>query len=448
MELKRIEIRNFKSLKNCVIDLKDINIIVGPNASGKTNIIELFELIKLIYEKHERNPFLKWWGYDHIIWNRKEELNIKIKLFFDYYSFPIEFTTEFTGQGGKFKFIKESILINEVLTMYKEGNWLKIQYEEKFLLNSIDIFRKNENKFFDLDWKYLTFDNLINQEINLHLTNPNEVSIFNLGCGTQFYSVRNLSLGIANYESKIQNNRKKKSNILIEINPTITKENRNLPFAIDILGGFKRDFIDFLHFPLLKRLNFQEMKNPFRMSNEIRMKSDASNMGIILYNQFLKNNEIPSIILYLLEEIFPGTKLLFDITTDGRILIKTKENQTNYFPPSLSDGFFKLLALATIIELKPQLIIVDEIEDSLYAKIIELLIDIISDRKIPILFTTHSPYVVDIIDPANLIIIKKGEKGSKVMKFKSPEKIKMELNEMKITLSEKWLFGIDKTYLI
>lgn len=45
MTIKRLEIRNFKSLVNCELDLKRLNVLVGPNSSGKSSIIQVLRLL-------------------------------------------------------------------------------------------------------------------------------------------------------------------------------------------------------------------------------------------------------------------------------------------------------------------------------------------------------------------------------------------------------------------
>ena len=45
MTIKRLEIRNFKSLENCELDLKGLNVLVGPNSSGKSSIIQALRLL-------------------------------------------------------------------------------------------------------------------------------------------------------------------------------------------------------------------------------------------------------------------------------------------------------------------------------------------------------------------------------------------------------------------
>ena len=45
MTVKRLKIRNFKSLANCELDLKGLNVLVGPNSSGKSSIIQVLRLL-------------------------------------------------------------------------------------------------------------------------------------------------------------------------------------------------------------------------------------------------------------------------------------------------------------------------------------------------------------------------------------------------------------------
>ena len=48
--LKRVSIQNFKSLKDVTLDLQKVNLLIGPNNSGKTNFLKALEFS---YEAHE-----------------------------------------------------------------------------------------------------------------------------------------------------------------------------------------------------------------------------------------------------------------------------------------------------------------------------------------------------------------------------------------------------------
>ena len=46
MKLEKIEVSNFKCFKHIKFDLEDFNVIIGKNASGKSNIINIIKFIK------------------------------------------------------------------------------------------------------------------------------------------------------------------------------------------------------------------------------------------------------------------------------------------------------------------------------------------------------------------------------------------------------------------
>ncbi len=50
---------------------------------------------------------LRWWGYNNVVWQRKEELPLIIGLLFDIEGYDVYFETNFTGTGGKFQILRE-----------------------------------------------------------------------------------------------------------------------------------------------------------------------------------------------------------------------------------------------------------------------------------------------------------------------------------------------------
>ncbi|MCC5612626.1 ATP-binding protein [Nostoc sp. CHAB 5834] len=52
--LKRVSIQNFKSLKDVTLDLQKVNLLIGPNNSGKTNFLKALEFVKENYREFPR----------------------------------------------------------------------------------------------------------------------------------------------------------------------------------------------------------------------------------------------------------------------------------------------------------------------------------------------------------------------------------------------------------
>jgi len=51
VDMNRIEIEGYKSLKKINIPLNPINILIGSNGSGKSNFLSFFEMLNHIYER-------------------------------------------------------------------------------------------------------------------------------------------------------------------------------------------------------------------------------------------------------------------------------------------------------------------------------------------------------------------------------------------------------------
>jgi len=59
-----------------------------------------------------------------------------------------------------------------------------------------------------------------------------------------------------------------------------------------------------------------------------------------------------------------------------------------------------------------------------------------------VIATTHSPAVVDVAKPEDLIFVERDAEGNTItLRISDPEKVKAWLNKHGITLSEGWLYG-------
>ena len=53
--LKRVSIQNFKSLKDVTLYLQKVNLLIGPNNSGKTNFLKALEFVSYFIDNDEKN---------------------------------------------------------------------------------------------------------------------------------------------------------------------------------------------------------------------------------------------------------------------------------------------------------------------------------------------------------------------------------------------------------
>ena len=446
MKLKEICIRNFKSLRECRVNLRNFNILVGPNASGKSNFVELFELLKRIYVQRDPFPFLKWWGYGNVVWDRNEELPIEVKLLFDIKGYEVSFETIFTGTGGKFQILKEAIEIKNYLTIEREGEWITIRHDEDFFNDAwaklqSEIKQKKEVIF-------PKFKDVVSRKKEDLIVQKGRVKgehvpfgLFGYGGTATYFDELALSYIHLDFPEKG----------LISLEPTEKEIKHSKEAKIEFLKSplswiVKNKIRQFMSkITVLKDLDFKSIREPQKLIKDLRLSEDGGNVSVVLHNLFLKEKKLPDSVELLTSGIFPNIELEFEMTQDGRIFIKGYERYLDriieLLPPSLPDGLYKILVIGTAIDLEPSILIIDEIENSLHPKALELVIDTLKDSGITTILTTHSPAVVDIVDPEDLILVDKNDQGTIFSRVENPEEIRRILEEKGITLSERWLYG-------
>ena len=94
-----------------------------------------------------------------------------------------------------------------------------------------------------------------------------------------------------------------------------------------------------------------------------------------------------------MREFFPEWSLRFVPLPDGRVMMTVHDQDANIDlePPSIPDGFYKMLTILVALESKPDLLLIDEFENSLHVRLMEHLLDAIRSAETTTILTTHSP---------------------------------------------------------
>lgn len=66
MSISMIEISNFKSFEDLKIELNNLNILIGGNASGKSNFVQIFQFVRDIYRYDLRNAISIQGGIEYL----------------------------------------------------------------------------------------------------------------------------------------------------------------------------------------------------------------------------------------------------------------------------------------------------------------------------------------------------------------------------------------------
>jgi len=149
---------------------------------------------------------------------------------------------------------------------------------------------------------------------------------------------------------------------------------------------------------------------------------EGSNIGNVLqYFQRQHKREVDSILKRLAKAIPDLKTLTVEESKDKRLLLRFDEHGYSdpFYQHSMSDGTLKMLAYAILLEdPSPRPFIgIEEPENGLYVRVVARLAGQFSARAsrpesaTQILVTTHSPYLVDALQPAQVWFVRKDENG-------------------------------------
>ncbi len=444
--LKKVFIKNFKSLHDCEIDIGKMNVVVGANASGKSNLVEAFRLLKKIYVDKDSFPFLEWWGYDNVVWQRKEELPIIIGLLFDIEGYEVYFETNFTGAGGKFQIFREVLDIRGYLRFEKKGEWITVKHDVNFvdgIISNLDDYKSPHGVKTTLEKSknYLMGERKFRVNLEQRLLENKDITEIYKRKGGGTLTEKKTGNIIKLFYILVPKGTTQKLKIYetrIILCPAIKKEICFEPIHKIALDKIVSTIDKLL---ILYPLNIRLMKIPQPFRREETLKEDGSNIASVYHTIYLKEGKIPEEIYNPLSMVFPKIDVRPHITDDGRVMIKFLEEGLELLPPNTSDGFYKILTVLIAIYLKPPLLIIDEIENSLHPETLELILDTIKASDVQAIITTHSPVVVDMTEPDDMILVEKEQGESRFKRIKDPDKIRAFLKEKGIKFSTGWLYG-------
>lgn len=79
--IKQIQIKNYKSIRDMVLELGPINILIGCNGVGKSNFVSFFELLNQLYAKQLGNYVMSHDGANRMLYNGVAHSNSVYGLF-------------------------------------------------------------------------------------------------------------------------------------------------------------------------------------------------------------------------------------------------------------------------------------------------------------------------------------------------------------------------------
>lgn len=405
MNIKMIHISNFKSFDDETIYFDRLNVLVGANAAGKSNIISLFRFFTNIINNGIDDAISMLGGMEYILnsnigksrplcmkiiilladENRLRPLNLEAEEFacLDNLEYEFEITPHKKGNGYK---ISKDIL---TLTFSLYDRTLKeIKSDKKHII----VYQKNKRgkvscKFETIGTKTLSDDEKHRLSYDFFLPYINDER------GT-------------NQELFIHD-----ANIILP-------------------SFFQGDeFIKIFDFdPYL-------MKQASHMESKTHLEENGSNVANIL-QKILINKTSRQRLIGLMKEFLPFFEgIEVENNFDQSVTYKIKEvySEKKFYANFLSDGTVNVLALiiALYFTKETRVIVLEEPERNLHPQLMRKLIEFAKDaaEKKQIIITTHTPEIVKYTDISSLILAHRSKDGfTHIERPAESEKVKIFLN--------------------
>jgi len=473
--INEIIIKNFKSIHNIHLKLKKgVNVLIGANGSGKTNILEaIYFLRKALVDEYNREPYLphlEWWDPLNLLPERKENILQYIIRGTIYDSIRFEYKVTFTLSPDRTTLIpvEHTVIFNNQSILRLKPGSIEIGLKRKLLdkllskiheIKSISITMKMNIPITMFGPEVL---NTLYKTIKDTLNDCTEDICFistTFPWNKPFINLNDLLKILVTWERislEYDEDKKLYMYLIFSVVSFTNEKVKNIP--VFLIGPLSRDSIETIEkrppltFPwmvivrLLERIIFIKhpdigsIRKPKRIISYERLDSRAENLISVMYRLRRVNRGFMDRVREALSRFFPNTQIDFDILPDGRLSLIMYEHGEAYPSPCIPDGLIKLLTILTALELKPSILLIDEIENSMHARMLEYVFDELNNADFPVLIATHSPYFIDLTDLSRIFIVEKTlEEGTIVRTITDPVKLKEKLHELGISFSEYFL---------
>lgn len=419
-ESVQISVKNFKSLRDFSIDLKKFNVLIGPNGSGKTNVLELFKFATLCIspQSFPVRPFTPWWNFTNVVWSGKEDLPIRLDLKVSVESYEIRYGMLISGAGGDFAFLEESLHVPDYLQVHRGPTSAQYSISKKFLAKVIRTLKESRQVYRHYIDRF-----------------PNDSWVIDLSKSESFFKKVRLGYRLTSklFLRDVITSDTDLPPITVP-SPVVSGRSGHISVERYIAGMFNDSIV------LIRQLDYTALRQPPPVNLPTTLEENGIGLINILFDWHLNNN-IPERITQALETLFPNWSISFKLTDDGRIMLKVFDGSTALTAPSIPDGLYKLLTILTAIELNPKFLLIDEMDTSLHAKIIEHVIDELKTCNANVIITTHSPAVIDMVDIDDIVLLERFDSGTVSRRIDNPDQLNKELQASGLTVSEKLLYG-------
>ncbi len=384
--IKRIEISNFKSFRSLELSLEPLNILIGANAAGKSNFIQLFKFLKHLSKDGLENAIYAQGGPDYfrnIYLKSSEPFSLKVHL---------EHPLKLFDATNRTMLLAHELIYALQLNFENEGKTYRVSSEKLTFLKL-----RNAND-----------QTLINGYFTISIEDGHIITHDALETSITFSSE---SLILFSLED-----RSDKSAPLIE-NPSLLSIYPSLSQILQKIATYDFD-------PKLP-------KKAITLPGKKELDENGHNLALILKDLAENPEEYNEFLRYLTEVIPYIERIEASNLSDQQLYLQSFETRqpTKPIPGSLlSDGTINITAiiLALYFE-KKSVMVLEEPERNIHPYLMASLIHMIKDASEhkQIFITTHHPEIVKHANIDELMLVSRDSNGfSTISKPSENEEVK------------------------
>ncbi len=388
--LEYMKIEKFRSFDFVELELSSLNVVIGPNGSGKTNLLDVFLLAAEAAYGRLSEAFAKRGGIDEVVYRGN----------------PGDIFFEFRF-GAQQAFLEERLPVTYKLMVKSVSANPRVWYEQLSKgpdpLHAKPLFLMHRDK-----------DGCMFRSIETGLREK---------IGTEEGKALESESELAIYQVKDQDKYPTPYKLLRQMQEWVLY--RDIDVGDDA-----------------------PIRQPSLIRSTFRLAADGSNLVSVLFSIQQQHPATWKEIEELLETVYPE---FHSITFtpgggDGKLLLRwwerPYEKEGGFSANLLSDGTLKLLCLLAILKSPdpPPLICIDEPELGLHPDWVKLVAELLQSAasRTQLLVATHSPQLVSKLTPEQVLVAEKQD-GASTFKPLSKENLSAWLSEF--SLADLWLTG-------
>jgi predicted ATPase len=369
MRIARLAARGFRSLRNVSWEPGNLNALIGPNGSGKTNLVLLLKLIARSARGELGDFVLRAGGIAALLWDRRaEELSLKLE-------------TKPDG-AGRDRALQDWRYSLRLVPRGREG-FYQVQQENLKHLQSIDFLARGASSGQVLGDKR----EWIRIKADADTFSPEETLL--AACGGPF------------------------------------------PRSRDV-AAFQNDLAGWAIYDPLHADPDSKVREPIVARAASRVDEDGGNLINVLHTQYTGNRQFKKDLDSAMRAAFGDEfeELVFPPAADQRIQLRVrwKSLESEVSAADLSAGTLRFLFLITLLAMPepPPLIVIEEPERGLHPAMLPIVAEHAVDAALrtQVVFTTHSPSFLDAFGetrPTTTVL--ESREGQTVMETLSEERL-------------------------